>query len=378
MVIMALDHVRDYIHVSANVDNPLNLATTTPVLFFTRWITHFCAPVFVFLSGTSIYLQSIRKSKKELSAFLVKRGLWLIAVEVIVISLAWSFNPDYDFIFLQVIWAIGISMIILAGLIHLPFRLVLAIGLVIVLGHNILDIPESGPRFKHFFLWDLFHGGFFSIYPFWKNHNFLIVYPFLPWTGVMALGYCLGKWYEPLYDASKRSRNLIRLGLGVIVLFIVLRFANIYGDPFRWAVQRDGFYTFLSFINVHKYPPSLLYLCLTLGPAILLLPYLERIKNSFTNVMGVYGRVAFFYYILHLYLVHLISAIGFFLRGHTLQEANHTGQNYPFNFLVAGEGYNLPMVYFVWAFVVITLYPYCDFYDQYKTAHKEKWWLSYL
>lgn len=378
MVIMALDHVRDYFHVGANIDNPLNLATTNPILFFTRWITHFCAPVFVFLSGTSIYLQSLRKTKKELSGFLLKRGLWLIAIEFIVISFAWSFNPDYDFFFLQVIWAIGISMVLLAGLIHLPFYFILATGLLIVLGHNLLDIPESAPGFSHGFLWDLMHGAFFSVYPFWKNHNLLIVYPFLPWTGVMALGYCLGRWFEPMYDRVNRSRNLTWLGIGILVFFIAVRFGNFYGDPVKWSPQKNGFYTFLSFINIHKYPPSLLYICLTLGPAILLLPLLERVKNGFTNAMGVYGRVAFFYYILHLYLMHFISAIGFFLRGHTWQEVKHTGQNYPFNFLVPGEGYYLPMVYFVWAFVVISLYPLCKKYDRYKTIHKEKWWLSYL
>ena len=261
MVIMALDHVRDYFHVGANIDNPLNLATTTPILFFTRWITHFCAPVFVFLSGTSIYLQSLRKTKKELSGFLLKRGLWLIAIEFIVISFAWSFNPDYDFFFLQVIWVIGISMVLLAGLIHLPFYFILATGLLIVLGHNLLDIPESAPGFSHGFLWDLLHGAFFSVYPFWKNHNFLIVYPFLPWTGVMALGYCMGRWFDPMYDGVKRSRNLTRLGIGILVFFIAVRFGNFYGDPVKWSPQKNGFYTFLSFINIHKYH----YLCLAKG-----------------------------------------------------------------------------------------------------------------
>ncbi|ULQ52982.1 DUF1624 domain-containing protein [Flavihumibacter fluvii] len=378
MVIMALDHVRDYFHVGANTGNPLNLETTTPILFFTRWITHFCAPVFVFLSGTSIYLQSLRKTKKELSVFLVKRGLWLILVEVVIISFAWSFNPDYDFFFLQVIWAIGISMVLLGLLIHLPFRFILFLGLLIVFGHNLLDIPESDPGFKHGFLWDLLHGGFFSAYPLWANHMAMIVYPFVPWTGVMLLGYCIGAWFAPNYDAAKRARNLTRLGMGLIAFFIVLRFLNIYGDPLHWSAQKNGFYSFLSFINVQKYPPSLLYLCLMLGPAILLLPFLEKLKNKFTRAMGVYGRVAFFYYVVHIYLVHFISAIGFFLRGHTWAEVKHTGQNYPFNFLVPGEGYDLPMVYFVWAFVVIALFPFCKWYDQYKTSHKEKWWLSYL
>src|SRR5687768_9900471 len=192
MVIMALDHVRDYFHIGANLDNPLNLATTTPFLYFTRWITHFCAPIFVFLSGTSIYLQSLRKTKKELAGFLIKRGLWLIFIEVIIISFAWSFNPYYNFIFFQVIWTIGISMVILGLLIRLPFNLILALGILIVFGHNLLDIPESAPGFKGGFWWDLLHSSRFTAHPYAEGHVILIAYPFLAWTGLMMLGYCTG------------------------------------------------------------------------------------------------------------------------------------------------------------------------------------------
>jgi uncharacterized membrane protein len=171
MVIMALDHVRDYFHIAANIDDPLNLDTTSPALFFTRWITHFCAPIFVFLSGTSIYLQSLRKTKKELSAFLIKRGLWLIFAELFIISLAWTFDPMYHVHPLQVIWAIGISMVILGFVIHLPFRAVLILGTIIVFGHNLLDIPESAPGFKPGFWWDIFHSGFFKLYSYAPNHD---------------------------------------------------------------------------------------------------------------------------------------------------------------------------------------------------------------
>ena len=378
MIIMALDHVRDYFHIAANTDNPLNLATTTPELYFTRWITHFCAPIFVFLSGTSIYLQSLRKTKKLLAGFLIKRGLWLIFIELVIISLAWTFNPSYNFIPLQVIWAIGISMVILGLLIQLPYNFILILGFIIVVGHNLLDIPEAAPGFKAGFLWDLLHSARFSYYSLTQTHAVIIAYPFLPWTGLMMLGYCAGKIFAPQFSPEQRKKILILSGIGLIVLFAIVRSTNIYGDPVDWSAQKNSFYTFLSFMNVNKYPPSLLYMCITIGPALLVLALIEKIKNGFTNVLGIYGRVAFFYYILHIYLVHLLSAIGFFVRGHSWQDVSKTGNVFPFYFLSPGEGYNLPVVYAVWLLVIIILYPLCKWYDQYKTNHKEKWWLSYL
>ncbi len=378
MVIMALDHTRDYFHIGANLDDPLNLATTTPFLFFTRWITHFCAPIFVFLSGTSIYLQSLRKTKKELSAFLIKRGLWLIFVEIAIISLAWTFNPFYNVIPLQVIWAIGICMVILGLLIHLPFKLILALGLLIVLGHNLLDYPEAAEGFKAGFWWDILHTGYFTPYEFAKNHFALIVYPFLPWLGLMMLGYCTGKLFSTDYTEVQRRKVLLGIGFSLIAVFVLLRAINIYGDPHAWSSQKNGLFTFLSFMNVYKYPPSLLFMCMIIGPGFLLLAWLEKIKNVFTEFMRIFGRVAFFYYIIHLYLIHLISAILFFVRGHSMQEAINSMPNLPFMFLLPGEGYNLWITYCVWLLVVITLYPLCKWYDKYKTNHKEKWWLSYL
>lgn len=380
MVIMALDHTRDYFHIGANLDDPLNLATTTPMLYFTRWITHFCAPIFVFLSGTSIYLQSLRKTKKELSAFLIKRGLWLIFVEVIIISFAWSFNPQYNYHFLQVIWAIGISMVILGLLIliRLPYIAMFIIGVVLVAGHNLLDIPEAAPGFQANFWWDIFHHGVFMPYQYAPNHSVFLVYPFPAWLGVMMLGYCAGIFFTQKYTEGQRRKMLTRIGAGLILFFVALRFSNIYGDPVDWSNQKNGFYTFLSFLNVDKYPPSLLYLCITIGPALLLLAYIEKIKNRFTNAMIAYGRTAFFYYIIHLYLIHLLSAIFFFARGHSFADAANVGKQFPFLFVAPGEGYNLCVVYGVWLAVVIGLYPLCKWYDKYKTSHKEKWWLSYL
>jgi uncharacterized membrane protein len=378
MIIMALDHVREYFHVGANLDNPLNLATTTPALFFTRWITHFCAPIFVFLSGTSIYLQSLRKTKKELSGFLIKRGLWLILVELILISFGWSFNPNYNFVFLQVIWVIGLSMVLLGLLIYLPFNAILVIGIVIVAGHNLLDIPESAAGFQHSFLMDLVHSARFTTHAYLPNHAILIAYPFLPWTGLMMLGYCIGVYFSPAVSTAKRKKFLLTTGAALILLFILLRFINAYGDPVPWSSQKNNLYTLLSFINVNKYPPSLFYMLVTIGPALLFLAAIENVQNRFTNIIRTYGRVAFFYYILHIYIIHVCSAAAFLLRGHSFEDATHTGNLFPFYFLAPGEGYGLTVVYLVWIGIVVFLYPFCKWYDTYKTTHKEKWWLSYL
>lgn len=379
MVIMALDHVRDYFHISANTADPLDPATTTFFLFFTRWVTHFCAPVFVFLSGTSIYLQSQRKTKKELSKFLITRGLWLIFVEVVIVTFAWSFNPNYTFHFLQVIWAIGISMVLLGLLIYLPFKMLFAVGLIIVLGHNLLDIPESAPGFTAGFWWDLFHHGAFVVYPYAPNHSLFLVYPFVAWLGLMILGYCSGIFFTDKYSSEQRGKILIRLGVGLLIFFVVLRFSNVYGNPREWTSQRNFLSTAFSFLNVNKYPPSLLFMCVFIGPALILLPFLEKIQNWFSQAMRTFGRVAFFYYILHLYLIHILATIAFFVRGHTLADASASIQSqFPFFFIIPGEGFELPGVYGVWILVVLILYPLCKWYDQYKTKHKEKKWLSYL
>ncbi len=243
MVIMALDHARDFIHIGANLDDPLNLATTTPLLFFTRWVTHFCAPIFVFLSGTSVYLQSLRKTRKELGAFLIKRGLWLVFAELFIISLAWTFNPMYNVLPFQVIWAIGISMVILGILILLRFSYtaLLITGLVIVAGHNLLDIPESAPGFTAGFWWDFLHHGSFVAYPLTGNHYMFMVYPFPAWTGVMLLGYCAGRLYTANYSSARRQKVLVYLGTGLVLFFVLLRLTNAYGDPHDWSTQRTGF-----------------------------------------------------------------------------------------------------------------------------------------
>ncbi len=378
MVLMALDHVRDYFHVTAWTDDPLNLETTTPTLFFTRYITHFCAPTFVFLSGVSIYLQSLRKTKSELSLFLMKRGLWLVAVEVVLISFAWSFNPNYDFIFLQVIWAIGISMFLLGLLIRVSYPFILVLGLLFVFGHNLLDFVEAAEGYKPTFLWDLLHHGNFALYNLWGSHTAVVFYPIIPWSGLMMLGYCAGVFFTPKYSMGQRAKILTRIGVGSLLLFVVLRFINVYGNPVAWSIQKTDFYTFLSFINVHKYPPSLMYMCVTIGIALLALVLLEKVENKFTRIMSIFGRTAFFYYILHLYLMHFFAMVYFYVNGHSVSESVANIHTQLWYFIVPGEGFGLLGVYAVWIVVVVTLFPLCKWYDAYKQSHKEKWWLGYL
>ena len=373
MIIMALDHTRDFFHFDAQTGNPLDLTTTTPFLFFTRWITHFCAPVFVFLSGTSAFLQSARKSKKELSIFLITRGLWLILAEVTIVNLLLTFDINFSFIALEVIWAIGISMVILGLMTWLPFEIILAAGLLIILGHNTLDFYEKDQTSPFSATYDLIHRQGF--HPLWGKHQLLILYPFLPWAGLMMLGYCLGKVLRNNDDAW-RKRSLIIAGTSTIALFIILRYINVYGDPAPWSPQPNGFYTFLSFINSSKYPPSLFFMCMTIGPVLLLMAWWDEIQNGFTKIVSVYGRVPFFYFLAHLFVIHLFSAVTYFMRGHSFSEGvNPTAF---IKFIQPGEGVQLRYVYLVWLAIVIALYPLCKWYDGYKTNHKEKKWLSYL
>jgi uncharacterized membrane protein len=374
MIIMALDHTRDFIHKEALLQDPLDFATTSPWLFFTRWITHFCAPVFVFLAGTSAFFQSLRKTRAELCSFLVKRGLWLIVAEVTLITFAISFDVKFSALFLQVIWAIGISMVLLGLAVWLPFKAILAIGLVIVLGHNSLDYYEAGLKERPGLFYSLLHAQNFI--PVSENMVLGILYPFLPWTGLMFLGYSFGKLYTR-YEGTERRKVLAWLGVGIIALFVLLRALNNYGDPSHWSQQKNALFTFFSFINTTKYPPSLLYLCMTIGPAMLFLAFAENIKNGFSKAVTVFGRVPFFYYILHFYLIHAIAMVLSFTRGHSFAEGAAGVQGVPFKFAYPGEGYSLSTAYLVWIGVVLALYPLCRWYSRYKQTHKQ-WWLSYV
>lgn len=384
MVIMALDHVRDFLYkadltkASDAALDPTNMQTTFPALFFTRWITHFCAPTFVFLAGASIYLMCQKKTKKEVSTFLLKRGFWLVFVELVIITFGWSFNPFFNLLIMQVIWAIGVSMILLGFLVLLPYKMIFGLGLLIVFGHNLMDYPQISDGLKGTVFSDLVYFSQFSVHQLFSDHYFIIVYSFLPWTGVMLLGYCFGKLYQQGTDAVWRRKMLLRLGGGLLLLFVVLRTINMYGDPVAWSSQpRGSVYTFLSFLNVNKYPPSLMFLCMTIGTGIIFLALIEKVQNGFTRVMNVYGRVPMLYYILHFYIIHLVVVAVFFAQGFGTKDIVPEGV--PFLFKPNGLGFGLPGVYAVWIFVVAVLYPVCKKYDKYKTANAgKKWWLSYI
>lgn len=375
MIIMALDHTRDFFHKEAFTGDPLDLATTTPFLYFTRWITHFCAPIFVFLSGLSAWLQSQRKTKKELSRFLITRGLWLILIEITLITFGITGDIHFGLIVLQTIWSIGISMIILGIVIWLPFPAILTIGLLIVLGHNTIDFAEAARQGKVPVWWNFLHLP--TVVPLWKNHMLGIFYPFLSWAGLMMLGYCCGKLFTAV-EPQRRNKLLFGIGIGAFALFVVLRFIDKYGDPGHWVKQKNAVYTFLDFMDVQKYPPSLLYMCATIGVALIFLALVKNSSSRLAKIITIYGRVPFFYYILHFYVLNLLHVIFFLARGHSFAEGMKGVPQFPFKFTIPGEGNSLWVVYAIWLAVVIALYPLCKWYDTYKTNHKEKKWLSYL
>ena len=371
MIIMALDHTRDFFHSGALLFDPTDTAQTTPALFFTRWVTHFCAPVFVFLAGTGAFLSLSRgRGKKELSWFLLTRGLWLIVLEWTLVRFAVTFDVNYRAGgFVQVIWVTGWSMIVLAALVRLPLRAIAAFGVVMILGHNLLDRFRGEDFGAWRWLWMILH----EQGPVGSPPGFVlfVIYPLIPWIGVMAAGYAFGALLK-LEDARRR-RLLLRLGLCLTLAFVVLRAANLYGDPRPWSAQpRGALYTALSFLNCTKYPPSLLFLLMTLGPAIALLPLLERLKGTAERFFTVYGRVPLFYYLLHFYLLHVLAAAFALARyGRQTLSVLPGGQPPP------GWGYRLWVVYLVWIGVVVALYFPCHYWARLK-QRKRSAWLSYL
>lgn len=376
MVIMALDHVRDYYHINAFTGNyPENMESTNLILFGTRFITHYCAPVFVFLAGTSAFLYGQNKTKGQLSKFLITRGLWLIFVEIFINNFLWWFDITFGFTNLQVIWAIGVCMIVLGVIIHLPKKIILILGLLIVLGHNALDgIVKEGDSIESLFWYFLHQMNGFS----YTEGKFLwFSYPVLPWVGVMLLGYCFGELYKKGGAMALRKKWLLYLGISSIALFFVLRGINIYGDLLPWGHQETTEKTIISFFNVSKYPPSLVYLLITLGPALLFLYFIENIKNAITNFLLVFGRVPFFYYMLHILVIHIGAIIGLIITGKDWKlmildnETMNSGA-------LQGYGYSLLIVYIIWIAIVAILYPICKKYMRYKLNNKDKWWLSYL
>ncbi len=370
MIIMALDHTRDYFHADSLRFDPEDLSQTTPMMFFTRWITHFCAPVFVFLAGTSTFLSGQRKTKKEISFFLLKRGLWLLLLEVTVVNFGWSFNIKLPFIGLQVIWALGISMIVLAGLIHLSRTVIFLIGLLIVAGHNLLD----SIHFNNF-LWAAVHEP--KLIQISGARIIRVTYPVLPWIGIMAMGYCFGSLYKSEIAPVVRKKWLLIIGSLMVFAFVLFRFMNIYGDPQPWSHQTSAGFTVMSFLNTTKYPPSLLYTLMTLGPALILLAFTEKTSGKVAKPIIIIGRVPFFYYILHIYLIHFAAMFAAEFSGYDWSDMILRRRTW-LDPQLKDYGFSLGFTYLVWMGIVLLLYPLCRWYDKYKTAHKEKWLLSYL
>jgi len=376
ILLMALDHVRMYFGEGTWYSDPTILATTTPLLFFTRWITHFCAPVFVFLAGTSAYLSGTKKSStKEISGFLLTRGLWLIFVEIVIVNFAWTFDTSYSYLILQVIWAIGISMVILSALVFLPEKIIAVIGLTLVLGHNLLDgISVRGDSFSSL-VWYTLHQKEFHIFA--SGNVVSFVYPVLPWIGLMALGYVFGMVYKKDFDANKRQKLLLQLGIGLTVLFIVLRGFNLYGEPHTWTQQGSLTFSIISFFNTTKYPPSLQFLLMTIGPALIFLSVSENIQSKISRPIIVFGKVPFFFYILHLYLIHALATIYLVSQGQKWG-AYIVSAREIISGRLANFGVRLEAVYVIWILIILMLYPLCRWYQAYKSGHPEKRWLSYL
>jgi len=371
MVIMALDHVRDYFHYSAFMFDPSDPAQSTLPIYFTRFITNFCAPAFSFLAGISAFMVGKRKSATELSSFLIKRGFWLIFVEIVITSFGWKFDIQFRHIGLQTIWQLGVSMIVLAGLIHLPKIAILIFSCIIIFGHNLLD----NIHFPNNILWAMLHER--QLFEWTEGHYFRTAYPLVPWIAVMSLGYCFGSLYDKSFDRLNRQRILNGLGIGSLLLFVILTCFNNYGNPTPWINYGATSKTLMSILDSNKYPPSLMFLLMTLGFTFLFLANSEKLKGKVVDFFCVFGRVPFFYYILHIYFIHLLAAFAAYFTGFgwnalVLQK-----------FIIAveslkGYGFNLITVYFVWIAVVLLLYPACRKFDAYKQSHKEKWWLSYL
>jgi uncharacterized membrane protein len=372
MILMALDHSRDYFG-AASV-NPTDLATTTAALFFTRWVTHFCAPVFFLLTGTGAYLARRRRSTSDLSFFLISRGFWLIFLEFVVMRFILQFNIDYRVTILTVLWALGWSMVVLGLLVYLPTWVVGAFGVILIAVHNLADGVSPGAFGALAPLWTVLHSPGFVFNG--AHHVVFVAYPLVPWIGVTAAGYALGSFFN--LDAHRRRSFLLRLGVGLTVGFALLRASNIYGDPSKWSVQKTSFFTFLSFINATKYPPSLLFLLMTLGPALLFLRAVDGRTPAFLRPAMIFGRVPMFYYLLHMAIIHLLAVVASFARYgaiHWMFESPTLGQ-FPVT-QPPGWPAPLPAVYLVWATVVVLLYPLCRWYAALK-ARSNNPWLSYL
>jgi uncharacterized membrane protein len=367
IVLMALDHVRDFFSADALHFDPTDLTQTYPALFLTRFITHYCAPTFVLLAGVSAFLHGRKLAGRgALSWFLFTRGAWLILLDIAVVSPIWGL--EYGWIGLGTLWAIGFSMIVLAGLVFLPPRAVLMIGAVILLGHNLLDQVHASNFGAWAPLWNVLHEP--GALPFGLRG--VVSYPVLPWIGIMATGYGIGPVF--LEPAAQRAQLLRLTGLASIALFLLLRGTNLYGDPSPWSAQGSGVMTMLSVLNVTKYPPSLLYALITLGPVFLLLPAMERFGGLPGEVLATFGRVPLFIYVLHLYAAHAAAVVLWLAEGFSF----HQLRGFAVEAAPAdGLGLSLAGTYAAWILIMTVLYPACRWFAGIKRRH-QNWWLSYL
>jgi len=371
---MALDHVRDFF---TNVKfDPLDLTQTNPTLFMTRWFTHFCAPVFILLAGTGAFLSGAHgKSKRELSWFLFTRGLWLALLEITwVRCLGWEFNFQFDVIPAAVLWAIGWSMVALAGLVFLPPWAVAVFGILMIALHNLFDPVRAETWGKLDWLWIVLHqGGSFQLT---SSIKFIAAYPLVPWIGIMAAGYGFGAIL--LHGPNRRRREIFLFGLGLSVLFVLLRGSNLYGDPSPWSQQTSALFTVFSFMDCRKYPPSLLYVLMTLGPALMLLAWLDRGTTRLLRPVLVFGRVPLFFYLLHLPLIHGLALLAALVRYGRADWMFGSPFGATGKFTIPDDnGFGLPVVYLTWILVVLMLYPVCKWFAEVKRRRRAAW-LSYL
>ncbi|MEP6927439.1 MAG: heparan-alpha-glucosaminide N-acetyltransferase domain-containing protein [Ginsengibacter sp.] len=373
MIIMALDHVRDLMHVNSITQSPTDLSTTTPILFFTRWITYLCAPVFVFLAGTSAYISFKNKGNLLQSRkFLLKRGLWLILLEFSIVNLGLFFDLGFHTLLFEVIAAIGFGFIILSVLLKASIRTILIIGLVIICCHNLLPlIPFREGSIVKDILSPLFSPGAFPVF---SHTIFIMGYPPVPWLGIMLVGFVSGKLFD-LPDI-KRKNTFLKIGLGALLFFVVLRFINIYGDPSLWSSQKNILYTFLSFMNVTKYPPSFLFSLITLGIMFLILAFADKANKNFLNTGSVYGKVPLFYFLLHFYVIHFTMIAIMILQGFHWPDMDFASGTFGRPKGVK-SGVQLWAIYLIWMAVVLILYKPCRWFGKYKDEHKQ-WWLKYI
>ena len=377
MILMALDHVRGYFHYDSFSFSPTDLRHTTPALFATRLITHLCAPTFIFLAGTSAYLVAQRKTKKEVSVFLLTRGLWLIILQLTLIRFAWNFDTGFHFNSSNILSTIGVCMIVLAFLIHVRFWAILIVGIGIVMGHNTLDNVsfENGSALD--ITWSFLH--VHKLYVISHQYSFLFLYPIIPWVGVMALGYCLGSLYAPGYSAVKRKRTLLQIGVASLFVFLLFRWVNLYGDPVPWAYQPDFRLTIMSFFSLEKYPPSFLFLCLTLGLSLILLRVLETQNMARQRAIALIGNVALFYYVLHVFVIHLLALLVVIWTGYPWQTMVFVGPISQISPLLKGNyGFSLGETYLIWIGLIFLLYLPCVYWYALKNRNKSTWWVSYV